>query len=195
MTIAITCGVCGVCGCRRLPGFWRAAAGQLAARRTHRCRIVHRRARRAAEAGDVAQELGQLGDGGVGERDHHHARRGEQRRAQQQQPEQRAVLRLRRRGGLLAQLRAAGRVGARVVVVVGVVRERLALRRAHRRLAQDLIRRRAPVHGHLWRRSRWRRSRTSDQRRTRSHQASKPRQKHFAHSLSPYSYTYRLLAS
>ena len=33
---------------------------------------------------DVAQELGQLGEGGFGERDHHHARRGEQRRAQQQ---------------------------------------------------------------------------------------------------------------
>ena len=102
MTIAITCGVCGVCGCRaatgRLQGIWRAAAGQLAARRTHRCRIVHRGARCAAEAGDVAQELGQLGEGGVGERDHHDARRGEQRRAQQQQPEQRAVLRLRGAG-------------------------------------------------------------------------------------------------
>eukprot|EP00964_Phaeocystis_antarctica_P042937 scaffold24623_cov66-Phaeocystis_antarctica.AAC.3 len=54
--------------------------------RSYRRRIVHRRAGRAAEGGDVAQELRQLGHGGVGEDHHAGARGAEQRRAQQQQP-------------------------------------------------------------------------------------------------------------
>ena len=107
------------------------------ARAAYRCGIVHCRAGRTAEGGDIAQELGQLGHGGVGERDHAEARGGEQRRAQQQQPEERAVLCLGR-GGLLALLRAARhRVGLRIIV--RVVRERLALRWAHRCLAQELV--------------------------------------------------------